>query len=66
MKGATTSGGGGPMRKETDFDAEVLFASVVIVTAQVYSPSARFAMSNDAVAALCPESAVTAAALFRE
>ena len=66
MKGATTSGGGGPMRKETDFDAEVLFASVVIVTAQVYSPSARFGMANDAVDALWPERAATAAAPFSE
>ena len=66
MKGETTSGGGGPMRNETDFSAEVLFLSVVIVTTHVYSPSARFAMLNEAVSAVWFWRAVTAAALLRE
>ncbi len=62
IDGATTGGGGVPIRKETVFSAEVLFLSVVIETAHVYSPSARFAMSNEAVAAAWPVSACTAAA----
>ena len=59
--GATTGGGVVPIVKDTDFSAEVLFLSVVIETAHVYSPSARFPMSKDAVAPDWSWSAVTAA-----
>ena len=45
--------------KETDFAAEVLFLSVVIVTPHVYSPSARFSMEKVAVAPVWFESAAT-------
>ena len=66
IDGATTGGGVVPIVKETDFSADVLFLSVVIETAHVYSPSARFPMSKDAVAPDWFWSAVTAAAPLSE
>ncbi len=62
IDGAMTGGGVVPIVKDTDFSAEVLFLSVVIETAHAYSPSARFPMSNEAVAPVWPVSACTAAA----
>ena len=66
IDGAMTGAGGSPIRKETDFAADVLFLSVVIVTAQVYSPSARPEIVNCADAPVWPVSAATDAALLSE